>query len=63
MIYDNDLLNHPEILKSSVQAFGISRVLDMSSNLSSELISEAIEQNNAELLLAGCISLNYSDVI
>jgi hypothetical protein len=35
----------------------------MSSNLSSELISEAIEQNDAELLLAGCISLNYYDVI
>jgi hypothetical protein len=63
MIYDNQLLNHPDILRSSVQEFGISRVLDMSSNLSSELISEAIEQNDAELLLAGCISLNYSDVI
>jgi hypothetical protein len=63
MIYDNELLNHPEILRSSVKEFGISRVLDMSSNLSSELISEAIEQNDAELLLAGCISLNYYDVI
>jgi len=61
IVYDNQLLNHPEILKSSVQEFGISKVLDMSSNLSSELISEAIEQNDAELLLAGCISLNYSD--
>jgi tetratricopeptide (TPR) repeat protein len=63
MIYDNELLNHPEILRSLVKEFGISRVLDMSSNLSSELISEAIEQNDAELLLAGCISLNYYDVI
>jgi tetratricopeptide (TPR) repeat protein len=63
MIYDNELLNHPEILRSSVKEFGISRVLDMSSNLSSELISEAIEQNDVELLLAGCISLNHSDVI
>tara|TARA_B110000503_G_C7043422_1_gene369189 strand:- start:120 stop:926 length:807 start_codon:yes stop_codon:yes gene_type:complete len=63
IVYDNELLNHPEILKSSVQEFGISKVLDMSSNLSSELILEAIEQNDAELLLAGCISLNYSDVI
>jgi len=63
MIYDNQLLNHPDILRSSVQEFGISRVLDMSSNLSSELISEAIEQNDAELLLVGCISLNYSDAI
>ena len=63
VVYDNELLNHPELLKASVEEFGISRVLDMSSNLSSELISEAIEQNDAELLLAGCISLNYSDVI
>ena len=63
VIYDNDLLNHPELLKLSVKEFGISRVLDMSNSLSSELISEAIGQNNAELLLAGCISLDCSDII
>jgi Tfp pilus assembly protein PilF len=63
VIYDNDLLNHPELLKLSVKELGISRVLDMSNSLSSELISEAIGQNNAELLLAGCISLDCSDII
>jgi tetratricopeptide (TPR) repeat protein len=63
IVYDNDLLNHPELLKLSVKELGMSRVLDMSNSLSSELISEAIQQNNAELLLAGCISLDCSDVI
>jgi tetratricopeptide (TPR) repeat protein len=63
VVYENELLNHPELLKLSVKEFGMSRVLDMSNSLSSELISEAIQQNNAELLLAGCISLDCSDVI
>jgi tetratricopeptide (TPR) repeat protein len=63
VIYDNDLLNHPELLKLSVKEFGMSRVLDMSKNLSFELVSEAIEQNSAELLLAGCISLDCPDII
>ena len=63
IVYDNELLNHPELLRLSVNEFGISRVLDMSNSLSSELISEAIQQNNAELLLAGCISLDCSDII
>ncbi len=57
IIYDNELLNHPDILKISIEKLGLSTVLDRSTYLSPDLVSQAISQHNDELLLAGLISL------
>jgi tetratricopeptide (TPR) repeat protein len=61
IIYDNPLLNYPDLLKLAVEKFGLHHALDMSSGLSYELVSEAIEHGSTELVLAGCISLNQAD--
>jgi len=59
--YDNELLNHPELLKFAIQDLG-SKAIDLSTKLSPDLVGEAAyEQERAkdgyELLLAGLMSL------
>jgi len=46
--YDNPLLNHPKLLQAAVE-----------SKLNSNLIQEAINNNDEELILAGLISVGY----
>ncbi|MDF2966172.1 MAG: hypothetical protein K0Q51_1560 [Rickettsiaceae bacterium] len=58
VIYDNRLLNHMELIKEAGNRFGISKVLELSSLLSSDLISEAIDNQDQDLILAGMISLS-----
>nr|WP_253307831.1 hypothetical protein [Rickettsia endosymbiont of Ceutorhynchus assimilis] len=48
VIYDKSLLNHPKLLQVAVD-----------SKLSSDLIQEAINNNDEELILAGLISVGY----
>lgn len=48
IIYDNPLLNHPKLLQAAVD-----------SNLSPDLIYDAITNNDEELILAGLISMGY----
>lgn len=58
IIYDNELLNHPELLKEATIHFGMNRALDLSELLDGTLLSEAIESSNQELILAGMMSLD-----
>ncbi len=48
IIYDKPLLNHPKLLQAAVD-----------SKLSSDLIQEAINNNDEELILAGLLSMGY----
>ncbi len=40
--YDNEILNHPELLKLTAQKFGFSKALKLCSGLSNDLVLEAI---------------------
>jgi hypothetical protein len=62
-MYNNELLNHPELLTLAVQKFGISHALNLCGNLSRSLVADSIEYNSPELILAGCISLHDDDLI
>ena len=57
IIYDNELLNHPDLLKESLKTFNINQILDMSLNLDQLLVDEAVNNNDSSLVLAGLISL------
>jgi tetratricopeptide (TPR) repeat protein len=57
IIYDNPLLNHPELLKEATSHFGFSKALDLSESLNRTLVFQAIETNDQELILAGMMSL------
>jgi hypothetical protein len=58
IIYDNELLNHPELLKELGKAYSLNRVLDLSKDLSRELVSEAGNNHDYELILGGLMSLS-----
>ena len=62
IVYDKELLNHPELLKLTAKEFGMTKALDLCDWLSCDLVLEAIEHESAELVLAGCISLNQGDI-
>ena len=59
--YDNELLNHPEILSESLKQYSISEILDLSINIDSELIDRALETGDSELMLAGLMSVDYGN--
>jgi hypothetical protein len=63
IIYDNALLNHPIALKKLADIFGINKVLDLSSNISPEIIQMAMEENNMDLLSGAIMSLETSDFV
>jgi hypothetical protein len=56
--YDNELLNHPELMQSAAQHVGFSRAVDLSALLSSDLVSDAIDSQDPDIILAGMISLD-----
>jgi hypothetical protein len=51
------LLNNVSLLNSAVRLFGFDKALDLSDGLESDLIQEAINNSNDDLVLAGLISL------
>ena len=55
--YDNELLNHPEILKEASQIYSMNKVIDLSNQISPLLMNEIIEDNNGDLLLGALMSL------
>ena len=61
ILYDNELLNHPELLKTAFTIFGYSKTLALSSALSAEIISEAVA-GDSDILLAGLTSLDFGDM-
>ena len=50
IIYDNELLNHPEIFNRLANIYGADKVLGLRDQMSPELLHEAIESGNLELL-------------
>ena len=58
--YDNELLNHPGLIKELSADYSFSDILDLSVGLDQSLVSQAIENNDHELLLAGLLSLHES---
>lgn len=59
VVYDNDILNHPKILSKALEEYSLSKILDLSSGLSGEFISEVIGSGDGELMLAGLISIDH----
>ena len=59
--YNNELLNHPEILSESLKQYSISEILDLSINIDSELIDYSLETGDSELMLAGLMSVDYGN--
>jgi tetratricopeptide (TPR) repeat protein len=55
--YHNKLLLHEHLLGVSIARLGISKTLALSNLLSDDLVQEAIETKNPELILAGLLSL------
>jgi len=56
--YDDLLLNYPNLLKSSLEVFRLNKILDLSTKLTSSFIDEVISKNDAEMLIAGLISVD-----
>ena len=56
--YDNELLNRPELLNEAILLFGFNKALDLSLKLSPDTVIEAMNDNDAELVLAGLLSLD-----
>ncbi len=58
IVYKNNLLNHPELFKNL--SYSLSKTLDLSQKLSTDLINYVIENHNSEILLAGLMSVDYN---
>lgn len=59
VVYDNPLLNNLELMKNVAKLFGV----NLNEVLSQGLITEAIENNDPNIILAGLISLDGSECI
>ena len=63
--YDNQLLNHPDLLNElsnkSADIYNLNKIIDLSLNLSPSLINEAIQYHDIDLLLGGVMSLDSSE--
>lgn len=57
IIFNNKILNYPDLLRETIKRFGIEKVGELSASLDSVLIEEAITNNNSELIEAGFMSL------
>lgn len=62
-VYDNELLNHPEIFNKLSEVCSSNKVLELSAQISPLLINEAIQDDNIDLLLGGLMSLDASDSV
>ena len=58
IIYDNELLNHPEMFNKLSDVYGVNKVIDLSGNIESSLLQEALEHNDAELLMGALVSVD-----
>jgi tetratricopeptide (TPR) repeat protein len=62
ILYNNPLLNHPTLLKDTAKHFGLSKALDLSHSLSTQLVEDAMSNNDSELILAGIMSLSLNNI-
>ncbi len=60
--YNNELLNYPKIIKDSLKKYSFSEVINLSTKLNPSLISDAINTDDGQLVLAGLISVDQDDV-
>jgi tetratricopeptide (TPR) repeat protein len=56
-VYDNKLLNNPSLFNYCTQILGIKSVMELSRNLSNELIEESLESHDYDIAVAGLMSL------
>jgi hypothetical protein len=54
--YDNKLLNNPGLLSAGSQVYGIKKTLDAVLRFDDRMISEIVQNNDEDLLLAGILS-------
>jgi len=59
--YDNEILNHPELLQKAAQHVGLSKAIDLSTLLSLDLVFDAIDSQDPDLVLAGMMSLDLNE--
>ena len=55
--YDNELLNHPDLFNHCTKILGIKSVMELSPNLSNELIHESLESHDYDVAVGGLMSL------
>jgi len=60
IVYDNELLNHPDLINQAISYFGLNKAVDLSIGLSEELVKEATGSNDTDLVLAGILSLDIN---
>lgn len=54
--YDNSLLNNPGLLSAGSQVYGMRKTLDAALRFDDRMISEIVQNNDEDLLLAGILS-------
>jgi hypothetical protein len=59
IIYDNELLNHTELIKQLLNHYDINKIIDLSSNLPTDLVEEVVTTGDMELLHASLMSLEH----
>lgn len=57
IIYDNELLNHPELLQAALKQFTLDQILNLSSGLDNSVVEDAINSDDSDIVLAGLLSL------
>jgi len=61
--YDNPILNYPDLVKYCAKIIGIESVVNLGTNISQEILTEAVNIGDYDLALAGLISLDLSNSI
>ena len=62
VIYDKELLNHRHLLKDAITLFGFDKAINLSDGLDPHLISEAVMLSDGDIILAGLVSLDLSEL-
>lgn len=62
LVYDRELLNHYHLMKDSIALFGFGKAINLSDQLDPHLVSEAIRQDDGDIILAGLTSLDLSEL-
>jgi hypothetical protein len=63
IVYDNPLLNHPELLTESLKLFDLGSIVDLCTKLDQELIAESISQNNSSLIFGLGLKIWYKNLV
>lgn len=58
--HDNPLLNYPEFVGRAVKIFGFDKALRLGKDINQDLLAEAAQSEDADMILAGLLSLDES---